>query len=60
MITVYHFPSYLHQIDNYKMRATGHRCGCATWTSSIMAILLWLWFSRCWLCYRGSCLLLKS
>jgi hypothetical protein len=31
MITVYHFPSYLYQyIDIYKMEATGHRCGCAT------------------------------
>jgi len=61
MITVYHFPSYLYQyIDNYKMEATGHRYGCATCTSSILAMLLWLWFSHCWLYYRGYCLLLKS
>jgi len=60
MITVYHFSSYLYQyVDNYKVEATGHRHGCATWTSSILAMLL-LWFSHHWLYYRGSCLLLKS
>jgi len=42
------------------MGATGHRCGSATWTSSILVMLLWLWFSHCWLYYRRSCLLLKS